>query len=240
MGIWDDSVFSGLSCYQNITCQINNCIILKSKSKLYYDRQSVGSPSWCQAPVWDPRPIFSFSLWLFLHSWGFVEVGCPLWREVGSEFFSFCRASPAQPFSGLSPTGLMSIVCWFYFWDSRNLVELSWIYFAADGQSTSSSWYRAPLWGPWPDFILVLSLVTIACFSSCRAPLLTKGRVCNLQCNLWLVRSLSTNNHKLPLIWDCVRNRSRSHITTEIFFRQLRVCNFVAPSLTRTRVCSCS
>jgi hypothetical protein len=35
---------------------------------------------------------------------------------------------------------------------------------AADSQSTSSSWYRAPLWGPLPDFILVLSLVTIACF----------------------------------------------------------------------------
>jgi hypothetical protein len=28
-----------------------------SKSKLYYDRQSA-SPSWCQAPIWDPRPIF--------------------------------------------------------------------------------------------------------------------------------------------------------------------------------------
>jgi hypothetical protein len=40
--------------------------------------------------------------------------------------------------------------------------ELSWVYFTADGQSTSSSWYRAPLWGPWPDFIFILSLVTVA------------------------------------------------------------------------------
>jgi hypothetical protein len=31
----------------------------------------------------------------------------------------------------------------------------------ADDQSTSSSWYRAPLWGPWPDFKLILSLETI-------------------------------------------------------------------------------
>jgi hypothetical protein len=30
--------------------------------------------------------------------------------------------------------------------------ELNWVYLTADGQSTSSFWYRAPLWGPWPDF----------------------------------------------------------------------------------------
>jgi hypothetical protein len=38
------------------------------------------------------------------------------------------------------------------------------------------------------------------CFgcSSCRAPSLTRGQVCNLQCNRWLVRSLRTNNHTLP------------------------------------------
>jgi hypothetical protein len=40
--------------------------------------------------------------------------------------------------------------------------ELSWVYLTADAQSTSSSWYRALLWGPWPDFILILSLATIA------------------------------------------------------------------------------
>jgi hypothetical protein len=31
-----------------------------------------------------------------------------------------------------------------------------------------------------------------------RAPSLTIGCVCNLQCNRWLVRSLRTNNHTLP------------------------------------------
>jgi hypothetical protein len=31
-----------------------------------------------------------------------------------------------------------------------------------------------------------------------RAPSLTRGRVCNLQCNRCLVRSLWTNNHTLP------------------------------------------
>jgi cleavage and polyadenylation specificity factor subunit 1 len=38
--------------------------------------------------------------------------------------------------------------------------ELSWVYLTADCQSTSSFWYRDPLWGPWLDFIL--SLVTFA------------------------------------------------------------------------------
>jgi hypothetical protein len=51
--------------------------------------------------------------------------------------------------------------------------------------------------GLWPDLILILSLVAIACFSSCRAPSLTRGRVCNLQCSRWLVRSLRTNNQTL-------------------------------------------
>jgi hypothetical protein len=80
------------------------------------------SRSWCQAPIWDPKTNFSHSLFdYFLDSFGFVDVGRPLWREVGSVLSSFCRASPAQPFSDLSPTGLMSIVYCLYFWDSPNL-----------------------------------------------------------------------------------------------------------------------
>jgi hypothetical protein len=47
------------------------------------------------------------SLIIFIESYGFSDVGRPLWREVGSVFFSFCWASPAQPLSGLSPTGLI-------------------------------------------------------------------------------------------------------------------------------------
>jgi hypothetical protein len=47
--------------------------------------------------------------------------GRPLWQQVGSVIFSFCWASPVQPFSGLSPMGLMSIFYCLYFWDSPNL-----------------------------------------------------------------------------------------------------------------------
>jgi hypothetical protein len=52
--------------------------------------------------------------------------------------------------------------------------------------------------GPMTKFILIVSLWQLLCWSSCRAPSLTRGRVCNLQCNRWLVRLLRTNNHKLP------------------------------------------
>jgi hypothetical protein len=62
--------------------------------------------------------------------------------------FPFCRL--------LRLTGLR--------WRYSNMPPWNWVEFflTADDQSTSSSWYRAPLWGPWPDFILILSLVTIA------------------------------------------------------------------------------
>jgi hypothetical protein len=79
------------------------------------------SPSWCQAPIWDQQPIFPILFDYFLDSFGFVDVGRPLWREVGSVVFSFCRTSPAQPFSDLSPTGLMSIVYCLYFWGSPKM-----------------------------------------------------------------------------------------------------------------------
>jgi hypothetical protein len=50
-------------------------------------------------------------------------VGRPLWREVGYVVSSFCWAPPAQPFSGLSPTGLMSIFHCLYFWDRPTVVR---------------------------------------------------------------------------------------------------------------------
>jgi hypothetical protein len=51
---------------------------------------------------------------------------------------------------------------------------------------------------PMTRFYLILSLSQLLCCSSCRASSLTRGRICNLQCTRWLVRSLRTNNHTLP------------------------------------------
>jgi hypothetical protein len=44
----------------------------------------------------------------FLDSYGFVDVGRPLWREVGSVVFSCCWASPVESILGLSPTELIA------------------------------------------------------------------------------------------------------------------------------------
>jgi hypothetical protein len=62
--------------------------IVKSQSQSYVTTDSQSSrPSWFQAPIWDPRPIFTLlSLIIFLDSCGFVDVGCPL--DDGSEICS--------------------------------------------------------------------------------------------------------------------------------------------------------
>jgi hypothetical protein len=64
---------------------------------------------------------FFLSLIVFRQLRFFFYFGRPLWREVGCAVCRFCRASPAQPFPGLTPTGLMSICYCLYFWDSPNL-----------------------------------------------------------------------------------------------------------------------
>jgi hypothetical protein len=57
-----------------------------------------------------------------------------------------------------------------------------------DRRSVSQSWCRAPLCGPWPDFIFSF-LLPENCFAlRLGAPSLTRGRVCNLYCNLSVVR----------------------------------------------------
>jgi hypothetical protein len=68
---------------------------------------------------------------------------------------------------------------------------LARVLLAADSQSTSSSGYRASLWDPWPDFILLFFLrLTNYFILLSKAPSLTRKRVCSLQCNHSLVRTL--------------------------------------------------
>jgi hypothetical protein len=53
--------------------------LVKSQSHITIDSQSA-SPSWCQAPIWDPRPIF-------LCSWDFLLDSCSLlfYRALSDE-----------------------------------------------------------------------------------------------------------------------------------------------------------
>jgi hypothetical protein len=54
-------------------------------------------------------------------------------------------------------------------------------YATTDGQSVSLSWCQAPIWDLRPDFLFWQLRVC-----SCGAPSLTRGRVCLIQCSIYL------------------------------------------------------
>jgi hypothetical protein len=130
----------------------------KSQGYIMTDSQSA-SLSWCQAPIWYPWPILPFSLWLFLDSCESVDMGRPLRREVRPVVFSFCQALPAQPFTDLSPMGLMSI---FYCLPQpagpgSRLVKVKVRLRLTVSQSVSQYVLVASsLWDLWPDIIFCL------------------------------------------------------------------------------------
>jgi hypothetical protein len=61
----------------------------------------LASLSWCQAPIWGPRPHYYYCR---------TVAGLLMWgRQDGSVVYNCCWASPAQSFSGPSPVGLVTI-----------------------------------------------------------------------------------------------------------------------------------
>jgi hypothetical protein len=113
---WRRLTVDWISLHLSRTLSLYNSLLFKSKSKLYYYRQSVGQSVLVSSTHLGPATNFFHSLFdYFFDSFGFVDVGLPLWREDRSELFSFCRVSPAQPLSDLNPTKLMSIVYCLYF-----------------------------------------------------------------------------------------------------------------------------
>jgi hypothetical protein len=136
---------------------------------------------------------------LLVNFW-FVDVGCPLWWEDGSVVYSCCWASPAQSFLGPNPAGHSQI------WDSFNLEyqvpvfiypknRVAYLYPCWDlsqkskaklyydrqsvGQSLLvSGTHLGPATNSSKNFFFRNLRV-----SYCGAPSLTRGRVCNLQCN---------------------------------------------------------
>jgi hypothetical protein len=116
-----------IRCFWNVFCvqpDSSYIFLIKVKVKIKL-RTTVSQPvrPGVRHPSGNRDQFFPFSLWLFLDSFGFVDMGSPLWREVRSVLFSFCRASSAQPFSDLSPTGLRSIFFCLSFLDSLNLED---------------------------------------------------------------------------------------------------------------------
>jgi hypothetical protein len=70
----------------------------KSKSKLYYDRQSVGQSVLVSGAHLGPATNFSPAMFNYFRQLQVCWCGRPLWREVASVFFFFCRVSPNTPF----------------------------------------------------------------------------------------------------------------------------------------------
>jgi hypothetical protein len=148
----------------------------------------------------------------------FLYVGRPLWREDGSVSCSaHCRHQVPQ---NLRPNLTVSFEIGFPFCRLLRLERLrlsyynppqgawlgpewSGVLFAIDGPSAGLSWCRSTLWSPWPDF--TCSLVWHVLASSCRAPSLTRGQICILQCTSLTGQSregLTTIYY--CLIWDWV------------------------------------
>jgi hypothetical protein len=91
------------------------------KSKLYYDRQSVGQSILVSGTHLGPATYFSPSFFCFDSCW-FLDVRHPPWREDGSVIYSYsCFWTLSdQWLSGPGPAELMTV---FYclIWDSLNL-----------------------------------------------------------------------------------------------------------------------
>jgi hypothetical protein len=93
-------------------------------------------------------------------------------------------------------------------------------YFTTDSQSVNMSWYRVPFWDLRPD-IISCRHVAVWNLRSCIywAPSLTRGRVCNLQCNHLVVSSLCNFEEDQQLgtgcdIWCIVRRNCWAVNTT--------------------------
>jgi hypothetical protein len=91
-----------------------------SKSKLYYDRQSVRHGIRHPHGTRDRFFFPPFSLWLFLWQFRFCWCGTPSLTRSRVCTFQFLPGIASQNFSDLSHTGLMSIVYCLCFWDSPN------------------------------------------------------------------------------------------------------------------------
>jgi hypothetical protein len=78
---------------------------VKSKSKLCYDRRSVGQSVLVSSTHLGLKTRFL----LLSESCGFVDVGRSLWRENGSAVYNCCWSLTAQSFLGPSPAGLVTI-----------------------------------------------------------------------------------------------------------------------------------
>jgi hypothetical protein len=93
-----------------------------------------------------------FSLWLFFRQFRVCWKGAPSLTRSRVCTFQFLHHQSSLSQTWVSRDSWALVYC-SYFWDSANLggqdlYLLSWVYLMADGQSTSSYWYRGFPKGP--------------------------------------------------------------------------------------------
>jgi hypothetical protein len=112
----------------NAFCNANSVftiLLVELQLQLCHDRQSASQSMLVSGTHVRPSTIFSY-----LDSCGFVDVGRPLWREDGSVVDSCCWAFPAQFFSGSESRGthdhiLMSQIWGYWNTEDQILVFIS-------------------------------------------------------------------------------------------------------------------
>jgi hypothetical protein len=189
---------------------LQNWTLSKSRSYVTTDGQSANL-SWCQAPIWDPWTYFYYGPTVG----GFVDVGCPLWREDGSVVYNCCRTSLAQSFFGLSPSRIMAI---FFYW------------FRLD---TPPTWRaRSPyLYPPGTGF-------PFRCLLRLAGQRWGYSTRLHTEWTLFKSKYVTTDGQSASLPWCQTPIWDPWPIFPLLIFRQLRVCWCGAPSLSRSRVCS--
>jgi hypothetical protein len=94
--------------------------------------------------------------------------------------------------------------------------DYSWQIWRSVGQSTSSSWFRAPFVA---DDQILNFFEWHFLSSSCRVPSLTRGRVCNFQCNHanWSSNYIVPDGLSASSSWCRAPNGAHNHILISMF-----------------------
>jgi hypothetical protein len=112
------SKIPGGSRISRIEVQVTVFNLMSSQVKLYYDRRWFGQSILVSNTHLGPSTNFSTS---FLHYF-YTVTDLLMWGVISDEksglYFSVFAGIAVQPFSCLSPIGLMSIFYCLYFWDS--------------------------------------------------------------------------------------------------------------------------
>jgi hypothetical protein len=216
-----------------ITSQAGVCLTptsLKSNSKLYYNWRPVDKSSLVSSPIWGPRPDICYCQTVAgLLMWGALSDYC-------------CWSSPAQSFSGSSPTGLVTIFYCLRFETPQTWTAISY-YFHSRLRVRVTSWlpvYRQlvligakPLEGHKRFFFCnwTLAVIVITKHHLWREDSLKTESECESESESYVTAAVSRQ------VCPGIKHPSGAYDQIFITVRHLRGCWCGALSLTRGRAC---